>query len=316
MDKNDNIDQKRNEASETLTIDEILESFKIFDGVYKREQIDAAISLKDEITPHLINVLENVLADPEQYTENTDLYDQIYTLMLLGHFKEAKAHNVIVDLFSLPGDLPDQIFGDIVTSNLPAILLHTCDGSVGLIKSLILNREANDFCRGSACNALAYAVFKGYVSRESVIEFFGKLFTGEEADEMSDFWGLLSTTIYSLYPEEMMDVIKQAYDDDLIDPRMIHYDDFEKVLELGKDECLGRLKSDMERDCSDDIHATMSWWSCFNEEEEPFSSLPWNAKASLSGYSKRASGQSRKNKKKAKKKKRKQAKASKKKNRR
>jgi hypothetical protein len=54
---------------------------------------------------------------------------------------------------------------------------------------------------------LAYAVFKGYVSRESVIEFFGTLFTGEEADEISDFWGLLATTVYSLYPEEIMDVI-------------------------------------------------------------------------------------------------------------
>lgn len=311
-----NIDQKRNEAPEEFTITEILESFKIFDGVYKREQIDAAINLKDEITPHLIKVLENVLANPEKYAENEDLYDQIYAVMLLGHFKEVKAHKVIVDLFSLPGDLTDQIFGDIKTSNLPVILLNTCDGSVELIKSIIFNREANDYCRASACNALAYTVFKGYVSRESVIEFFGALFTGEEADEISDFWGLLATTVYSLYPEEIMDVIKLAYDDELIAPGMIHYSDFEKALELGKDKCLERLKFDMERDCLDDIHAAMSWWACFNEERKTFSSSPGITKDSLSGYSKRSSGQSQKKKKKAKKKKRKQAKASKKKNRR
>jgi hypothetical protein len=37
---------------------------------------------------------------------------------------ELKVHKVIVDLFSLPGDLTDQIFGDIITSNLPVIFIE------------------------------------------------------------------------------------------------------------------------------------------------------------------------------------------------
>ena len=181
---------------------------------------------------------------------------------------------------------------------------------------MILNREANDYCKVSACNALAYAVLEGYISKESVVEFFGTLFTGEEADEVSDFWGLLAITVHSLYPEEIMDVIKQAYDNELINPGMIHYSDFEKALEFGKDKCLERLKFDMERDSLEDIHAAMSWWACFNEERKTYSSSPWIPTNSLSGHFKSASGQSKKNKKKAKKKKRKQAKASKKRNRR
>ena len=32
---------------------EILEAFRIFDGIYKREQVDAAIELKEEMTPHI-----------------------------------------------------------------------------------------------------------------------------------------------------------------------------------------------------------------------------------------------------------------------
>ena len=116
---------------------------RIYDGVYKRDQIDAAIKLKDDIIPHLIEILENVLAEPKKYAEDGNLYDQIYAVMLLGHFKEAKAHRVIVELFSLPDDLPDQIFGDLTTSDLPIILLNTCGGSVGLIKSIILNEIIN-----------------------------------------------------------------------------------------------------------------------------------------------------------------------------
>lgn len=311
-----NIDQMRNKFPDEFTIAEILDAFRVYDGVYKWDQADAAINLKDEIIPHLINVLEGALAEPEKYAEDENLFDQIYAVMLLGYFKEPGAHKVIVDLFSLPNDLPDQMFGDIGISNLPVILLNTCGGSVELIKSMILNRKADDYCRVSACHALSYAVVEGYVSRESVISFFGTLFTGEEADEMSDFWGLMAMFVYDLYPEEMMDVIKQAYDDELISPGMIEYSDFQEALELGKDKCLEKLKIDLESHGLDDIHDEMSLWACFNEESETFSSSTDMDDDYFSNYSGQPSGSSKKKKQKAKKKKRKQARASKKKNRR
>ncbi len=312
-----NVDRKNvSKVAKEFTIPEILESFRIFESKYKREQIDAAVKIKDEITPHLIKILENVLAEPEKYTGDQDLYDHIYAVMLLGHFKTSKAHQVISDLFSLPDDLPDQIFGDLATSDLPTILLNTCGGSVDSIKSLILNKEADDYCRVSACHAMAYAVVEGYDSRESVIEFFGTLFTGKEADDISDFWGLLAIIVCDLYPEEIMEVIKQAYADELIMPGMIQYSYFEKTLELGKDKCLEKLKTDLERHSMDDIHASMSWWACFNKESKTFSSYTGLESDSFPATFGQPSSKSLKNKKKAKNKKRKKAKASKKKNRR
>jgi len=338
-----NIDKKNDsEVDKEYTITEILESFRIFDGVYKREQIDAAVNFKKEITPHLIKILETVLADPEKYASDENLNDHMYAVMLLGHFKEFASHKVIVDLFSLPDDLPDKLFGDITTSNLPVILLNTCGVSIELIKSLILNKEADDFCRISACEALAYAVVEGYVSREDVVTFFGTLFTGQETDEVSDFWGLMAIIVCNLYPEEIIEIIKQAYDDELIMPGMIPYSEFEDALKLGKNKCLERLKIDLERHSLDDIHGSMSWWACFNPNIGPDSPQPaaeqgpelglgfkplleeskfFSSSTDLKGDfypsdNEQTSSKSQKNKKKAKKKKRKQAKASKKKNRR
>ena len=178
MDHNDN----------NFTIPEILDSFRIYDGEYKRDQINAAVANKDEITPHLIEILENALAEPEKYAENEHLYDHIYAVMLLGHFKEPKSHKVIVDLFSLPDDLPDQMFGDLGTSSLPVVLSNTCGGSVELIKSMILNKKIDDYCRVSACHALAYAVVEGYVSRESVIEFFSNHVQGKRIWRNINLW--------------------------------------------------------------------------------------------------------------------------------
>ena len=84
----------------TNNITEILEAFRLFDGIYKREQVDVAIELKEEITPFLIEILENVSTNPDEYIDNDERYDHIYSLMLLGHFRESKAHKVIIEYFS------------------------------------------------------------------------------------------------------------------------------------------------------------------------------------------------------------------------
>ncbi|MEZ4567200.1 MAG: DUF1186 domain-containing protein [Desulfobacterales bacterium] len=135
------IDTEATATTNDLSKSEILQAFKIIDGVYKQKEIDAAIGLKEEITPHLMAILENLLADPQPYIEDDSLYDHIYAVMLLGHFKESSAHQVIIYLFSLPGDVPDQLFGDICTADLPMISLKTCGGSVESIQKMILNRD-------------------------------------------------------------------------------------------------------------------------------------------------------------------------------
>ena len=289
-------------------ISEILAEFRFFDGNYKKEHVDAAIGQKEEITPHLIKILEGVLSNPEEYTQDEHLYDHIYAFMLLGHFKSKDAHKVIADIFSLKEGIPDTLFGDLITEDLPIILLNTCDGSLDRIRSMILDKEVNEYCRISACRALAYAVAAEYVSRQEIVEFFGTLFTGNEADEISDFWGMLAIILVDLYPEEIIDVIRDAYEDSLIMPGFIAYEDFERSLEIGEEKCLNNLRRDFEYQNIDDLHKSMSWWSCFKN----------NSKKSSSWSAKQMQDQKKSQKKKAaaKKKKRKQSKKSRKKNRR
>jgi hypothetical protein len=261
-----------------------------------------------------------VTADPREYIENNDLYDHIYAFMLLGHFGEPKAHQVIVDLFSLPDDLVDKLFGDLITDNLPLVLLRTCNNSLKSIKSLALDKKADDYCRTSALHAMAFAVIEGIASREEVLSFYGTLFTGEETDDISDFWGILAMYVHDLYPEELMGTIEKAYEDELIMPGIVGPQDFEKALTDGKEKCLERLRYDLERRSLDDIHASMSWWACFNKESRS-SGVRDDIKRHSSDdtYLEPLSfhdHKSERKKKKAKKKKRKQTKMSKKKNRR
>ncbi len=126
-----------------MEIKEILKSFEICDKEYKRKAIDAALARREEIIPHLISVLEKVLHSPEKFAErDSDYFAHIYAFMLLGHFSETKAHDVIVDLFSLPNHLSSDLFGGSVTEDLPIVLFRTYGGNTRRIKDLILNKNA------------------------------------------------------------------------------------------------------------------------------------------------------------------------------
>jgi len=251
-----------------MNIDEILAGIEIYDGKYKREEIEAALNQKEEIIPHLIAILEKVRDEPQNYTEDSDYQAHIYAVMLLGHWRETKAHQLIIDLASLPEPLPHDLFGDIVTEDLPIILLRTCGGSVEKIKELVTNKNADEFVRGSAITAIAFAVIEEIITREDALSFFGGLFTEDETTEGSIFYSQLACAVCDLYPEELMDIIQSAYEQELIDKMFIGINSFEKALKEGKEKHLAYLKERFSNRSLDDIHKSMEWWACFNHESE------------------------------------------------
>ena len=244
---------------------EILKAFEVFDGVYKRAEVDAAVECREEITPALICILEEVLKDPALYAAKERYYAHVYALILLTHFREQRVHRAIVELANLPSPLPDQLLGDLVTEDLPIFLVRTSGGSMTRIKSLITNCRADEYCRTSAVRAIAYAVADGMTRREEALAFFGSLFAGDEAASDSVFWSFLACSICDLYPEELMGVIEKAYQDGLIASGIIGLDSFKGTLSDGKEATLERLRNELASRAPENVHDHMSWWACFNQ---------------------------------------------------
>jgi hypothetical protein len=271
-----------------MEIQELLEHLTLFDGKYNRSEIDEALLRRDEIIPYLIEILENVLASPEKYAEDRNYFGHIYAVMLLGHFNEDRAHNIIADIFSLPDDLPYKLFGDITTEDLPVILLRTCGGSFDNIKKLILNREADEYCRGSALKAMTYGIVDGVVTRDEVLSFFKNIFEDRKSEPPSHFFDALASCICDLYPEELIDIIKQCYEDNYIDPIFIGFNSFELALEKGRENCLNELQESLASRSLDDIHQRMSWWACFkNDRKESIINMKSSQKAATNSKKKK-----------------------------
>jgi len=248
---------------------EVLAAFEKFDGKYKRDQVDYALEHQKEITPNLIKTLKNILDNPFEYVIKKDYYAQIYALILLGYFKETSAHQLIIDLFSIPDEFISELFSDIATENLPIVLFQTCGGSLENIKTLILNNNAPDKSRVSAIDSMLYAIADEVISREEVLAFLSTLFTGEETDPSSGFWGFVASDICDLCPDEQtLEIIKKAYADGLIYSGIVGFEEFEESMEIGVDTCLDRNRQNMKQAIPEDIHDAMSWWACFEENEQ------------------------------------------------
>ena len=245
-------------------IRELIEAFDVYDGRYKRQEVEDAVSLQEEITPYLIGILEDIAADPEKYSLN-DHYANMYAVALLAHFQEPAAHKPIIAAFLIDEEDLDDLWGDMVTETLPALLFQTCSGSLDEIKKLVLNQDAHQYVRGAGIDALTYAVARGVAERREIVDFLAALFTGDEAAEDSTFWSNIAASLADLHPEGAMDAIRDAFARGLMYPDYVGLEEIEADSRRPEEELLSRLSQKTDHHIPQDIHGYLSWFACFHE---------------------------------------------------
>jgi hypothetical protein len=248
-------------------VGELIEAFDRFDGSYKRAEMEEALSLKEEITPHLIHILEELVADPAAYAK-AESHANVYAAILLAYFQEPAAHLPIIRAFSISNEHRESLWGDMVTETLPALLLQTSGGNFEHIKSLVLNKEAYDFVRSAAVDALTYAVARGLIEREQVVDFLSGLFTGTEAENDSDFWSITACSIADMHPQGTMEILRAAYAKGLVSERHMSLKELEEELVNDQEVSLARLRELVDRRIPTDVHGYLSWFACFHEGQE------------------------------------------------
>jgi hypothetical protein len=241
------------------SIDSLIIDLDEYTGFTKHELVDEAVARREEIIPRLLAILQKILDDPEQWLEE-DHDIGPYALILLAYFQEPRAHRLILDLFSLPGRLPDDLFGDLIGETLPTLLIRTCGGSLEGIKELILNRRADGFCRWSACRALGYAVVKGLAERAAVLRFLSSLLKKDEAPEDSFFWTGVVDTLIDLHPGDVLEAIFAAYEAGLVEESFATLGEIRSQAAMDQEAVLAELAKNMAEHASENVHDYMAWW--------------------------------------------------------
>jgi hypothetical protein len=249
---------------------ELLQTFKEFDGVYKEDEVNQIALRQEEAIPLLIDLLKNAIKNNLDYLDmESYLFDHIYAFELLGAFQATAAHQTIVELFSLPDDIPELMFGDALTEDLSMILLRTYDGDITKINGLIENESAYVFSRIAAVDSLSYLMIQEDISRDELIKYYKSLFiTLRDSDDNSLVLAAVISSLCNIYPEELLDEITSAFEDKRVDCSCISFNYVQMTLKESKENIESLFEENLKARhmIYDDIH-TLKNWPCFDKAE-------------------------------------------------
>jgi hypothetical protein len=258
-----------------MEIDDILSQFDHSTGRFPRTAIREAVVRREEVIPALLGVLEDVARDPLPFASQ-DRMIHIFAMYLLAQFRETHAYPLLVKIFSAPGESVNDLAGDVVTEGLGQILASVSGGDIGGMTALAENTKADEYVRAAAMDGLLTLVACGLRNREEVMAYFDRLFDVFEP-EPPMIWNGLASACASLWPEEVIDKIRRAYEEGYIEPGYIGWEDIQDALARGKEASLRFLK-DRHRMISD-VEAEMGWWACFGKIDAAPRKKPQSAPA-------------------------------------
>lgn len=280
---------------------ELVASFDEFTGKYKSEEMEEALTLQEEITPLLLAVLDDIVTNPDEYAVG-DHHAETYAVALLAHFRETRAHLPIIRAFSIPDEQREYIWADMLTETLPALLCRTSGGDYTHVLEIVRNRDAYEFLRSSAMEALKLGIVCGDLSREEGIALFATLFDESLAEPGDYFWASLVCDLLDLYPTELIDEIRALFAKGFVFEGEVSLDDVERTIAKGFDAVMADLEEKREWRLPEDVHDYLSWFACFREKSPVQSDSP---RSIILKSAVKKKGETRNNRKQAKKSKRK-----------
>lgn len=248
-------------------MNELLKEIEYNNGEFPREQLEEIISRREEFIPELLDILKNTKENYEEIIEEPEYFAHIYAIFLLAQFKENQSFNLIMDLIRLPDEIPDDLFGDLITEELHKILASVCNGDTVPIKSLIEDRNVNEYVRCAAIKSFIVLLGEGVISQSEVLEYYKSLFEGKLEREFSQTWNELVWSSCEVGPTELYEYIKAAYEDELVEEGLISMEDINDAIKIHDKEKFPNLINEGYEFIKDTIKE-LSCWACFRKESD------------------------------------------------
>ena len=163
-----------------------------------------------------------------------------FAIFLLTEFRAEEALPAMIEAFSLPGELPFDLFGDAVTSTLARILAVFASDHLEVIEGLIGDRSLNEYVRWEAAQTFLYLVRDGRMSREDAVRRLQQHLREAIDREDEPVIGELISELVSFAPKEALEDITEAYRRGLVDTGLVNMDSVERSIAEGE----GRVRKE------------------------------------------------------------------------
>lgn len=228
-----------------------------------REALMAADAQQAALTEPLLRAVERGISDPAGTPPGEGMLFSFATY-LLAKWREPRAFPLFIRWLSLSGEGAFDLGGDTVTQDGARFLASVCAGDLESIKGLILNRNANEFCRGQAIEALGTLAAWRELTHKDVTEYFLWLAHEGLEREPGNVWNELAATCADIEALPVFPELRRAYDEGLIESGFMQPDELEEV-ELGPRGSWWEQYRRRRQPITDVARET-SWWQCFQDD--------------------------------------------------
>ncbi|MFN3194308.1 MAG: DUF1186 domain-containing protein [Aureliella sp.] len=146
-------------------VDQLIET----DSRLPVEAIQAAREKREEITPYLIQLIEDATRDCRQGLGIED-NGHFYATYLLAEFQATEAWPAVLAAVSLPGEKPFELYEDAITEDFGHIFAALVGDNLEALHAIIDDPTINIYVRWQAIEALLFLIRDNVLTRESVVE--------------------------------------------------------------------------------------------------------------------------------------------------
>lgn len=244
-------------------------------GRFPQQALEAAIAQREAITPYLLTSLEGAPRVLARMEADEDYMLPFYAFYLLAQFREQRAYPLIVDLFSIPGEMPLNVTGDFVTEDLGRVLASVSGGAMAPMKRLVRNPRINEYTRSAALDGLVCLVANDLQPRDAIITYFQHLLRGGLEWRPTFIWDALLDSCADLHAEELLDDLQRAADAGLFED----FAWFTETMRQSKATPLTELRQGRHYSLVKDTITEIKWWACFQPPQPVSRSKPAPANA-------------------------------------
>ncbi|MBU6179664.1 MAG: DUF1186 family protein, partial [Verrucomicrobia bacterium] len=168
----------------------------------------------DEMVPALLGVLEEWQSAPEALSADHPSWLRLnFSAFLLARAGETRAFKPLLSLVALPGDLPEEIWGDALTESLGRVLASVFDGDESPLRSVLEDSTIDEFVRGGTIvDCYSTLVTNDLLPRERVESYFAELFDTKLEREPAFIWNALSSAAADLGFTSLRERVRSAYE--------------------------------------------------------------------------------------------------------
>lgn len=239
-------------------LDQILEEL---DEGYETLPVDAIVHARDRreaIVPKLIEAIRQATAEARA-GDCVEGNAQVFAILLLAEFGAKESFPAIAESVALPGELPEEIYGDVLYEYLGNVLAALVDDDLSPIDRLIQDCSVNQFVRWEAIRSYGFLLAEGRIDRAEMMRRLGGHLRHGIDDRDSDLVTGVMLELYDFAPRELFDLIQEAFDQGLVD-EIIPLKAIEDSIAEGDAGVQEELERRRQSKISDAIQALEGWY--------------------------------------------------------